>query len=104
MGVSVSSACGGRSVRGLSDGREMIRGCPLPTDTLVLACRLSGLTLTELWWDYVALGGNHSMVQLLARMSLGHEWPALKDLVLSAAADEALVRGGLPPLIPSSAR
>ncbi len=89
---------------GPSNGRETIRGRPLPTDTLVLACRLSGLTLAELWWDYLALGGSYSMVQLSARMSLGHEWPALEDLVLSAAADEALVRGGLPPLIPSSAR
>ncbi|RBY88667.1 hypothetical protein DQ240_04560 [Blastococcus sp. TF02A-26] len=76
----------------------------LPTDTLVLACRLSGLSLTELWWDYLALGGTHSMPQLSARMTLGHEWPALEDLVLATAADEALVSGGLPPLGPSSAR
>jgi hypothetical protein len=36
-------------------------------------------------------------------MTLGYEWPAFDDLVLSTAADEALIDGGLPPLVRSSA-
>ena len=70
----------------------------MPADTLVLACRLSGLSLTELWWEYVALGGSLSPAELAARMAPGHEWPVHEDLVLSTAADEALIDGGLPPL------
>jgi hypothetical protein len=31
-------------------------------------------------------------------MTLGHQWPAIEDLMLSTAAHEALVDGGLPPL------
>ena len=73
----------------------------MPTDTLVLACRLSGLSLTELWWEYLALGGTRSPAELAARMEPGHPWPAIEDLVLAAAADEALVSGGLPPLLRS---
>ena len=75
----------------------------VPTDTLILACRLSGLSLHELWCEYLILGGNRSEPQLWARMTLGHDWPAFDDLVLSTAADEALVDGGLPPLVRSSA-
>jgi hypothetical protein len=75
----------------------------VPTDTLVLACRLSGLSLHDLWWEYLTLGGNRSQTQLAARITLGTEWPAFDDLVLSTAADEALIDGGLPPLVRSSA-
>ncbi|SHF84756.1 hypothetical protein [Geodermatophilus nigrescens] len=64
----------------------------------MLACRLSGLSIADLYWKYLALGGTRTRAELMARMTLGHEWPALEDLVLSAVADEALISGGLPPL------
>ncbi len=75
----------------------------MPTDTLVPACRLSGLSLAELWWEYLALGGSRPPAELAARMAPGHEWPLLEDQVSSAAADETLVDGGSPPPVRSSA-
>ena len=75
----------------------------MPLDTLAVACRLSGLSLTELWLEYAALGGSRSVAELTVRLALGRAWPTGEDRVLATAADEALVDAGLPPLGPSSA-
>ncbi|SHF88746.1 hypothetical protein SAMN05444351_1156 [Geodermatophilus nigrescens] len=69
-------------------------------DDVDLACRLSGLTLTELWIAYVGMGGSASEVDLWARLALGAGWPAVEDAMLLAAAEEALVNAGLPRLHP----
>jgi len=67
-------------------------------DDLALACRLSGLSLGDLWWRYLEVGGNRSRAELAARLA-GTAWPEADDRFLAVVADEALREVGLPQFI-----
>jgi hypothetical protein len=66
-------------------------------DELSLACRLSGLTVDELWLRYLEIGGSRSRSELQSRLR-GAAWPGPDDCYLSVVADEALLERGLPRL------
>jgi hypothetical protein len=68
-------------------------------DELSLACRLSGLTVDDLWLRFLEVGGNRSKAELRARLA-GAPWPEHDDRVLALVAVEALREAGLPPLAP----
>ena len=66
-------------------------------DDLSLACRLSGLSIDELWLRYLEIGGSRSRTELAARLG-GGGWSAPEDGYLAVVADEALQERGLPRL------
>jgi len=68
-------------------------------DELLLACRLSGLSVDDLWIRYVEIGGNESKADLRARLG-GVRWSDREDRYLEVVALEALREQGLPALIP----
>jgi hypothetical protein len=68
-------------------------------DELALACRLTGLSLDDLWLRYLELGGSLSKGRLAARIA-GAAWPGPEDCYLAVVADEALQECGLPRLAP----
>jgi hypothetical protein len=70
-------------------------------DELSLACRLSGLTIDELWMRYLEMGGSRSRSELQARLG-GAGWPEPDDCYLAVVADEALRERGLPRLAQSA--
>ena len=67
-------------------------------DDLALACRLSGLSLGDLWLRYLEVGGSRSRAELAARLA-GTPWPEPEERFLAVVADEALREIGLPQLI-----
>jgi hypothetical protein len=71
-------------------------------DELLLACRLSGLTLEELWLRYLEIGGSRSRSELASRLG-GADWPTAEDRFLTVVAVEALQERGLPQLAPPHA-
>ena len=68
-------------------------------DELSLACRLSGLTIDELWLRYLEIGGSRSRAELQSRLG-GAPWPEPDDCFLAGVADEALRDSGLPRVTP----
>jgi hypothetical protein len=66
-------------------------------DDVLLACRLSGLGVDELWLRFLELGGTRSKPELRERLA-GAAWPAQEDRVLAVVAAEALCEAGLPVL------
>jgi len=67
------------------------------SDELALACRLSGLSLADLWLRYLEVGGSRGRLELEARLG-GARWPEQENRYLSVVADEALRERGLPRL------
>lgn len=72
-------------------------------DELSLACRLSGLSIDELWLRYLEIGGSRSKSDLQSRLR-GAGWPEPDDCFLAVVADEALRDSGLPRLAPPAVR
>jgi hypothetical protein len=70
-------------------------------DELALACRLSGLSVGDLWTRYLTLGGSRSRSELERRLA-GTGWPEREDRFLAVVADEALRECGLPRLAPAA--
>ena len=70
--------------------------CP-PT---VIAWRLGGLTLDDLWWRYFAVGGNHRLGELADYLGGSAAWPADDHNVLAQTLNEALWALGCPSLAP----
>jgi hypothetical protein len=70
--------------------------CPL---TLV-AWRLGSLTLAELWWRYVELGGNRPPAALGEYLTGTVPWNAAEHNVLVQALNECLWELGHPSLAP----
>jgi hypothetical protein len=68
-------------------------------DELALACRLSGLSVGDLWVRYLELGGSRSRSELEGRLA-GTGWPEPEERYLAVVADEALWERGLPRLAP----
>src|SRR3712207_7182511 len=88
----------GPSLEGLSE--EPIRrseSVDVAPDELSLACRLSGLTIDELWMRYLEIGGSRSRSELQSRLG-GAGWPEPDDCYLAVGGDEALRGRGLPRL------
>jgi hypothetical protein len=70
--------------------------CPL---TLV-AWRLGSLTLPELWWRYLELGGNRSRAALDEYLTGTVAWSAAEHNMLVQALNECLWELGHPSLAP----
>lgn len=70
--------------------------CPL---TLV-AWRLAGLTLSDLWSRYLGLGGRRGKSALAAYLDGAAAWPATEHNVLAQTLNEGLWDLGLPSLAP----
>lgn len=70
-------------------------------DDVLLACRLSGLGVDELWLRFLELGGTRSKPHLLERLA-GAAWPVPDDRVLAVVAAEALREAGLPAVATTS--
>jgi len=68
--------------------------CPLT----VLAWRLADLPLTDLWWQYVSLGGNRRQPALAGYLGGTAEWPDTEHNVLAHALNEGLWEIGYPSL------
>ncbi len=66
----------------------------------VIAWRLSGLTLREVWWRHLALGGMSSGTALADYLSAGAAWPAAAHNVLAQTLNEALWELRFPSLAP----
>lgn len=97
-GVTTLPGAIGSSVEELSELpiRRSESGDVVP-DELALACRLSGLTIDELWLRYLEIGGSRSRSELQSRLG-GGGWPEPDDCYLAVVADEALRESGLPRL------
>jgi len=67
-------------------------------DEVVLACRLSGVSVDDLWLRYLEVGGSRSRGELASRLG-GVAWPEPEDRYLAVVADEALRDSGLPRLV-----
>ena len=70
--------------------------CPLT----VIAWRLGALTVTDLWWRYVGLGGNHPRGELAAYLDGTACWPDPEHDVLAQTLNEGLWELGCPSLVP----
>jgi hypothetical protein len=70
--------------------------CPLT----VLAWRLEALSLTDLWWRYAGMGGNHRQSSLGAYLAGTAEWTPTEHNVLAHALNENLWAVGCPSLAP----
>ena len=66
----------------------------------VLAWRLGALTLTDLWWRYIGLSGNHSADALSGYLDGTTSWPACEHNVLAQVLNERLWELGFPSLVP----
>ena len=60
--------------------------CPLT----IIAWRLSSLTVTDLWWRYIALGGNQPRSATASYLAGGTTWPVPDHNALAQALNEAL--------------
>jgi len=70
--------------------------CPLT----LLAWRLGALPSTDLWWRYVALGGNRGQPALAAYLAGTTQWPVSEHNVLAHALNESLWDAGHASLAP----
>jgi len=66
----------------------------------VLAWRLGALSLTDLWWRYVALGGNCKHDALAAYLAGNAEWPDIEHNTVAHALNECLWDAGYSSLAP----
>ena len=66
----------------------------------VLAWRLGALPLTDLWWRYIELGGNHRQPSFAAYLTGTISWPDQEHNVLAHALNEALWDVGCSSLAP----
>ena len=74
---------------------------PRPVCPLTLAAwRLGGLTLSELWQCYFALGGHQPQTALGAYLDGAAAWPDLEHNVLAQALNESLWDVGVPSMAP----
>ena len=64
------------------------------------AWRLGGLTLSDLWWRYVVLGGSHLQKELAAYLDGTAVWPDTEHNVLAHTINESLWDLGVPSLAP----
>jgi hypothetical protein len=58
------------------------------------------LTPSELWWRYLALGGNQAPDTLTDYLDAAAEWPAAEHNFLAQALNERLWDLGCPTLVP----
>ena len=72
------------------------RACPLT----IIAWRLSDLTLTDLWWRYVSLGGQRPGSTMATYLDGTAAWPAAAHNVLAQTLNEGLWELGIPSLAP----
>jgi hypothetical protein len=70
--------------------------CPLT----VIAWRLGGLTLTELWWRHLGLGGTGSRAALADYLHGTSTWPPAAHNVLAQTLNEGLWDLRIPSLVP----
>ena len=70
--------------------------CPLT----VIAWRLGGLTLKDVWWRHLELGGTSSPAALAGYLHGMNAWPATAHDVLAQTLNEALWDVGCPSLAP----
>jgi hypothetical protein len=70
--------------------------CPLT----LIAWRLAGLTLNDVWWRHLELGGTSSRVALADYLHSTDAWPATAHNVLAHTLNEALWELGCPSLAP----
>ena len=70
--------------------------CPLT----VIAWRLGGLTLNDVWWRHLELGGTSSHAALAGYLLETTAWPAPAHNVLAHTLNEALWDLGCPSLAP----
>jgi hypothetical protein len=70
--------------------------CPLT----LLAWRFAALSLTDLWWRYVELGGNRPEPALAGYLGGTAGWPDTEHNVLAHALNEGLWEMGAPSLAP----
>ncbi|MGY1733536.1 hypothetical protein ACI798_18665 [Geodermatophilus sp. SYSU D01045] len=73
--------------------------CPLT----VIAWRLGGSTLSDLWWRYLTVGGDHPQAALAAYLDGSAAWPDTEHDVLAQVLNEALWELGIPSLAPHRA-
>ncbi|WP_409333292.1 hypothetical protein [Trujillonella humicola] len=73
-----------------------IRACSLTG----LAWRLGALPLSDLWWRYIEMGGNHSQPTLAAYLTGTTAWPATEHNALAHALNECLWEFGCASLAP----
>ena len=70
--------------------------CPLTG----IAWRLGGLTLPELWWRHLALGGTGSRTALADYLLGTAAWPDVEHNLLAQTLNESLWEVGIPSLAP----
>lgn len=70
--------------------------CPLT----VIAWRLGGLTLHDLWWQHLTLGGMSSRAVLAEYLHGATAWPTAAHNVLAQTLNEALWDLGCPSVAP----
>jgi hypothetical protein len=70
--------------------------CPLT----VLAWRLADRPLSDLWWHYVELGGNHPRPALAGYLGGTDQWTTREHNVLAHALNESLWDASCPSLAP----
>ena len=74
---------------------------PAPASPLtVIAWRLGALTVSDLWWRYIALGGNRPRAELTAYLAGTAAWPAPDHNTLAQALNEGLWELGHPSVAP----
>jgi hypothetical protein len=66
----------------------------------VCAWRLGPLTLEDLWWRYVSLGGTAEPADVADYLQGLVSWPAREHNLLAQALNEGLWEVGLPSLAP----
>jgi hypothetical protein len=66
----------------------------------LVAWRMAGLTLSQLWWRYLGLGGHRAPDALADYLGGTTEWPAVEHNVLAQALNERLWDLGCPTLVP----
>jgi hypothetical protein len=70
--------------------------CPLT----IIAWRLGALTVPDLWWRYVELGGNRPRPALAGYLAGSAAWPAFEHNTLAQALNECLWSLGHPSVAP----
>jgi hypothetical protein len=79
----------------------MVHTAPAPHCPLtVIAWRLGGLTLNDVWWRHLELGGTSSPAALAGYLVGMTAWPAAAHDVLAHTLNEALWDVGCPSLAP----
>jgi hypothetical protein len=79
----------------------VVHAAPAPHCALtVIAWRLGGLTLNDVWWRLLELGGTSSHAALASYLLETTAWPATAHNVLAQTLNEALWDIGCPSLAP----